>query len=590
MKTIQHSLALTIFLFGIWSFGQVRIQNQEELNQLRGAPLETMYLDYNSTLLFPGEYLYYSLYCINTSTYRLSSSSKIAYVELVSQQGEVTFKHKIGLEKGRGQGDFFIPVSLPSGSYKLIGYTRWMLNGGVAQLFLGDIAIINPYQTNQSGISKADITVLMARDSGQVADSTLTIHLNKANYQKRENVKLEIRNYRGAIGYGSYSVSVRKLDDLKGPEYKSAVAFTQNYPNLLKTIPQKIQDTLVVPEQTGELFAAKVVDPTNGQPLGKTTVAVSLPGKDFVLSAISTDATGVFYNYFKEPHTADKIFFQLTENVNRPYNVLPLPDVTIPYEQLNFPEVTVQNAAVDILRNRSVYNQIENAYFEVKQDTVRTINLKDPFVGAVPDVFVLDEYTRFKTLRETLVEVVTNVGIKRSGGKTVAWVREKYQGSNMNFVDFPPIFLLNGVLVQDTERFLEFNAHLIESISLVRDQFVFAGKEYKGMIYVETKDLDTSAHWSEPTVQSLELQKPLLKKEYFNQNYDISGNMDSNRVPDYRTQLFWLPILNLEESQKSISFFTSDVPGRYEVRLNGFTTYGKPISLTTIFLVGESQN
>lgn len=589
MKAIQYSLVLTIFLFGIWSFGQVRIQNQEELNQLKEAPLETMYVDYNSTLLFPGEYLYYSLYCINTSTYRLSTSSKIAYVELVSEKGEVAFKHKITLDKGRGQGDFFIPVSLPSGSYKLIGYTRWMLNGGVEQLFLGDIAIINPYQSNQNSILKTNAKDLPFT-SKDVADSTLTAHLDKTNYQKRERVQLAIRNYRGAIGYGSYSVTVRKLDDLKGPQYSNAVAFTQNYPNLLKTIPQKIQDTLIVPEQTGELIAAKVVDPTTGQPLGKTTVAVSLPGKDFVLSAISTDATGVFYNYFKEPHTADKIFFQLTENVNRPYTVLPLPDVTIPYEQLSFPEVSIQSSARDLIRNRSIYNQIENAYFEVKQDTVRTINLKDPFVGAVPDVFVLDEYTRFKTLRETLVEVVANVGIKRSGGKTVAWVREKYQGSNMNFVDFPPIFLLNGVLVQDTERFLEFNAHLIESISLVRDQFVFAGKEYKGMIYVETKDVDTSAHWSEPAVQSLELQKPLLKKEYFNQNYDILANMDSQRVPDYRTQLFWLPILNLEESQKSISFFTSDVPGTYEVRLNGFTTYGKPISLTTIFSVGESQN
>ncbi len=179
---------------------------------------------------------------------------------------------------------------------------------------------------------------------------------------------------------------------------------------------------------------------------------------------------------------------------------------------------------------------------------------------------------------------------ERSGGKTVAWVREKYQGSSMKFVDFPPLFLFNGILVQDTERFLEFNAHLIESISLVRDQFVFAGKDYKGMIYVETKYPEYAVHWSEPTVQAVELQKPLLNKEYFNQNYDVSGSIDRNKVPDYRTQLLWLPNLNLEGSQKPISFFASDVPGTYEARLNGFTTYGKPISLTTIFTVDESQN
>ena len=39
------------------------------LQALRATPMEAVYLHLSNTTLFPGEYLYYSLYCINTRTW-----------------------------------------------------------------------------------------------------------------------------------------------------------------------------------------------------------------------------------------------------------------------------------------------------------------------------------------------------------------------------------------------------------------------------------------------------------------------------------------------------------------------------------------
>ena len=68
---------------------------------------------------------------------------------MVGENGLVIFKHKLRLEDGYGHGDFFIPVSVSSGNYKLIGCTRWMLNWGEEVFFQEDISILNPYTNAQ---------------------------------------------------------------------------------------------------------------------------------------------------------------------------------------------------------------------------------------------------------------------------------------------------------------------------------------------------------------------------------------------------------------------------------------------------------
>ncbi len=50
-------------------------------------------------------------------------------------------------------------------------------------------------------------------------------------------------------------------------------------------------------------------------------------------------------------------------------------------------------------------------------------------------------------------------------------------------------------------------------------------------------------------------------------------------------QLLWMPNIVIHEKEASFSFYTSDVNGRFEVSLEGFTTVGKAISLTESFLV-----
>ena len=145
-----------------WTNAQVVLKNENQVARYKTIPQERIFTHINTSLFLTGEYLYYKVYCINNKTVHLSDLSKIGYVELIGETGEQLFKHKIKLENGLGNGDFFIPVTAQTGSYKLLAYTNWMKNEGVGLFFQADIHILNPYQApitaNQTTISKSNDT------------------------------------------------------------------------------------------------------------------------------------------------------------------------------------------------------------------------------------------------------------------------------------------------------------------------------------------------------------------------------------------------------------------------------------------------
>ena len=173
---------------------------------------------------FSGEYLYYSLHVLTTTTNVPSTFSKIGYVELIGENGKVVFRHKIKLNNGIGQGEFFVPVTVPSGNYKLIGYTQWMRNFGINRIFQSDIGVINPFQNNQEAIVEApNVSEKRSPDSKRIAESekvsdddkALTLSVNKKVLKKRDHGSLIITARGDDEFRGNFSLSIRKIDSLE---------------------------------------------------------------------------------------------------------------------------------------------------------------------------------------------------------------------------------------------------------------------------------------------------------------------------------------------------------------------------------------
>lgn len=104
---------------------------------------EKVYLHLNTDQLIVGETLHFSAYCQSAETGKLSTLSKILYVELVGDKGAV-FQSKITLENGRGEGQYFVSSLLSTGRYQLLAYTRWMKN--FESHYQTPVIVINPYE------------------------------------------------------------------------------------------------------------------------------------------------------------------------------------------------------------------------------------------------------------------------------------------------------------------------------------------------------------------------------------------------------------------------------------------------------------
>jgi hypothetical protein len=585
---VRRVLLVNVLLFQaitVWS--QYVIKSVEELNNLKQVPQEKVFVNNTGPMIFAGEYLFYSFQCFNAQNSRLSNVSKIGYVALVNENREYVLEQKIKLDKGLGQGDFFISTDIPSGNYKLLGYTQWMKNNGLSQVFKDDLVVINPYFADQSLLltnsEKENSPMEIGEQNIQVMDSsTVGIVLNNSIFKQREKVNLSLKNYKGYLGNGTYTIKVRKKSPFTTTNSMNAITYAKDYLNIDKALKSKVGDSLFLPEQRGELLFGTVTDADSGQPLQGTPVVVSLPGKEFVLKFATTDDSGNFYTYLRKDYK-ERIAIVQVEDADKNVDIQIKSPRKLDVSELEFGNFSFSTELADVIKKRSVYNQIENQFFTLKPDSVLLGDPIDPFEGGIPETFELDDYTRFPTFQETLVEILNNAGYRNNpNGNDYIRILQDFETFNEEYNSFPAIVLFDGVYITNHEAMKEYDARNIKSISLIRDQFQLANKEYQGIMSVETFDGDYYESYDWQNGSASQITKPTPNKNYYVQTYD-TGNFD--RVPDYRTLLFWKPNIAVEGNSFDFEFFTSDIAGEYEIMIDGFTTYGKPISFVRTITV-----
>lgn len=565
-------------------FGQAIVTNSSEMNGYQEIPQENIFVHYNTGLLFSGEYLYYRVYCFNSETRQLSKLSKIAYVELIGEDKNSVFKHKIRLKDGLGQGDFFIPTSVPSGNYKLVAYTQWMLNGEGSLFFQNDISIINPYLGNQKTILldtlKGDTQKVTNNIINEYETLGIKISTNKKTYGLREKVTLNLNGSESLID-GDYSLSVRKAYHIEDASRSNSNNYSSMYSGNIRSKNKSVLDELYLPELRGELISGMVTD-KNGKPASGKKVAISIPGKDFIFKMANTNSEGIFYLNLDKEYEAENAIVQVLGDDKENFKLDINEPASANTSKLTFHKFKITPAIKNLILERSIYNQIENSYFSLKPDSIITPIVKAPFyVGNLSNTYLLDDYTRFNTVKEVFVEIVDHVWIKSSKEGTVFKIRE----SDNEETDLLPLILMDGILIQNHDHLLEYNARSMERISVLRDKFYYGTQLFQGIIAIETKDGDYKNRQYGDYVLDHKLFKPLEEKKYFQQSYKMNNANGSTRIPDLRNQLLWLPDLDIHSTSMSIPFFTSDNKGHYEICLEGFTKNGKPVSVRKVISV-----
>ncbi|MEO1010164.1 MAG: hypothetical protein AAFX53_02595 [Bacteroidota bacterium] len=585
-KKTRYFCAL-LFLVAALGYGQYSIRSQEEIKRFERIPRETVFLHYNNSLFLVGEYLYYKMYCLQGKDLSPSGISKIGYVELVDKDRNLIFEHKLLLVSGMGQGDFFIPTTVPSGNYKLIGYTRWMLNNSENRFFSANITIVNPYDqlpkttlSQEKGESKpvpdTEESGIGAPSSKKGSASGVHLESDKVLYGKRERVSLKIKNTSDLPVGGNYSISVRKKYMPKG---QSPITATHFFNESLKDSGHEkfVEGPIYLPELRGELICGSVLSKTNSVPLARQVLGITFLGENPLAYILRTNKQGLFYcNLGPSNRKSTTILQVLGENRSQGHIVLhPLPKPS--YADLEFKALAIPPDSNPSLLQRSIYNQVENAFLQQKADSMVQIDFPLPVYHKLSETYILDDYKRFKTLKETVTEIIKGgVILRKVKGKEKLFIRDK-ENYFLN-PENAPLVLVDGIILEDISELIAYDIRGVKDIGISRHDYFIGPKRYKGMVSVHTKNQDFVPSTGGNRMQRIQIPSPVTTKVYRFQDYAQKTQLE--RIPDYRHQLFWDPDIVLEKKETSLVFYTSDNVGEYEIVLEGFTAQGRAISVS----------
>ncbi|WP_207622346.1 hypothetical protein [Niastella koreensis] len=115
--------------------------------------LEKMYVHTDKNFYVAGELLWFKIYNVDGALYQPADLSKIAYVEILDKDNKPVMQAKVQLSRGKGNGSFFLPVSINSGNYKLRAYTNWMKNFSASCYFEKPLTIVNTLKTLSAPIA-----------------------------------------------------------------------------------------------------------------------------------------------------------------------------------------------------------------------------------------------------------------------------------------------------------------------------------------------------------------------------------------------------------------------------------------------------
>lgn len=591
VKILKMGITILIILFsmGICTVNaQAAMEDRQMLEVYRHIPQEGLYIHPNASLLLAGEPIYYSTYCLDLKSMGLSEFSKMAYILLIGEDGKAVFRHKVPLHGGMGSGDFFIGSTIATGNYKLIGYTQWMKNGGPHHFFQSDIRIINPYlpipekylEIHPGDSLLSDSTTARNRKPNafrpppsQSGRQYVSMNVAGAKFSNRDKVTLHVR---GLGTGGNYSLSVRKRDSIEHPEQPRAHDYRSNFLKAARQIRRDVDQTVFIPELRGELISGKVVSKEDRTGRAGKKVALSLPGRDFIVDIAHTNKEGVYYFNIDRRYENTLGILQLLDENKGAFEIVPHKHQTPDFNGLQWKPFSIGEDLQQLILERSIHNQIENAYASVKSDTVLAPESGIPFYRDFQETYILDDYTRFNTIKETIVEIVDHVWIKNNAtGAPVFQVRpfDLYLENNALL----PMVFVDGMFIQNHQDIMDLSSKRIRTMYLSRDRYLVGSAVYQGILAMETFTGDFYENFYRDFLVNVPLFKPESMKKYYRQQY--TANDRDTRIPDFRYQLLWEPHINLETKEKIIAFYTSDITGDFEICLEGFTETGQAVSI-----------
>ena len=534
------------------------------------APVERVYVSTDRSTYIAGDAVWCSLTCLDGNG-RLSNASAVSYVELVSEEGTACTA-KIGLLEGRGAGSFRIPVTTPTGTYRILAYTA-VNTAENGTPWLAGSRLVTVFNTTSQARVAGGVTIgsendPLPADENPAAEGSLELS-TRIRIPKGQSSVLNIHNG-GADA--SVSLSVFHTDDLpRGTRENTPAGF-------LRALPASVSTTRAVSvENDGEVISARI----RGTVMQTDDIAVatlSAAGSPTDMYIGRADGEDLLHFYTSNIYGNREIVCEVS-GLDRNEGYIDFDSPFLFPQTGPLPKLVLRRDQRQDLTSRKAALRAEKA---LRIDTLTTFmtHREDLLLASVPTHrYHLDDYTRFHSVKEILVEITPELRLRMDHGRPSLQLTYSDVMGRTNDRTENIAVMMDGVLLSDLNLLLDFDAMLIEDIDIYDQPFVCGKTPLHGLVnFITKKNYVTALHF--PTnVRVVDFQGVAYPVAY-------SGVVPEGEGQDLRQLLYWHPILQLDAaSDYRIEFTAPGYAGRFMVVAEGFTEDGKPVYQSFTFEV-----
>ena len=525
-----------------------------------------------------GEDVFCSVFCFDGGTGSLSDFSSVAYVELISPEGSAV-RVKMALQDGRGAGRLRLPSNLPTGNYRLIAYTALNRNEEDMDYFRGS-RVISVYNTLSA--SRQESVVLDAASAavaGKDHSYGAAVEGKGRPYGAAAPAGLELEQRGDSLFLRNsgtecldFCLSLSISDALPDPEGPGLADFLEARSGDRATL--RTDAKLSIPEYEGEIVSIRVPAMYSG-----VTAVLSGPGLRNDIYSSTVDSTGLVSFYTGNIYGDRDLVFELnSRDVNDDFSLEVLSPFASPeLDRDGVPELHLNGSVAEDLKRRSVAMQISR-HFGI-DEYMDSLQLRPDllFKGGTMTVYEMDDYTRFPTMRETIVEYVREVHIRRQDGEPVLKiVPGKSFESYSSMLGGNALVLVDGVPVSEHGRVLDLNPALLRRICIYPYDVSTGSCIYSGVVNFISFRGDMAGLQFPGRVRILDFHGVTFP-------VTVGAAKEDSLSPDYRYTRIWQPLLHLEAGEEL------ELPlgkcGAEELRLELEGVLGRSVAFSTAALL-----
>lgn len=542
----------------------------------QGSLWEDIYMQIDRDKYIAGEDLWFSIYAIDGETGKLSARSAVAYVELLNPWNKPVIQGRFRLTDGRGQGNFLLPDSVSSGTYTIRGYTNWMKNFLPYNCFMQDLEICNPFKGLdfwRKGDSSA-LVVSQLTEPSEKSDNAINVQTDTI-YNRREKVTLKLRiddDKNDHSGNSEISISVTPARVASAGQWRSGFINSRTGPEHYGF------------ENEGHYLSGRIINRDGNISHGPDFLYMSVRGKVADFKYAHVDTAGRFT--FILPIDDENRNLILQPEIGNNNMVLEIePSFSWILPESNCFRGTFSDSQVAVFSELGFNYQAEKIYSTtVKKEIVKQGNtsLKKRRFYGIPEMEIfLDDYIRLPVMQEVFFELLPGIILRSKKSGYEMKITNPLTG---NFYVEPPLVMIDGVIINDLTVLAELNPETVEKIEVVKTPYLIGDLILHGIVNIITR----SGDFTSITMPDYAVVLPyrVIDKSYTFMAPDYTNEQNLSRTPDLRNTLYWNPAVKTgRNGEAEIEFWTSDLPGKFTINIQGISVTGEKMSFRKSFIV-----